>query len=175
MIFIPRSKGEKGKEKVSIPRRLSILPLRGTVLFPELILPIMVGRKKSVNLIDEAMEGERVIGVVTQHSSEVEDPHPNELYTLGVAAHLVRMVKEMDGTQRVIVQGLERIRILRYIQNDPYFVAEVEVIPEEEIKGVEVDALTMNLKNLFQKAVELAPYLSVELKNMALNIKDDNP
>jgi ATP-dependent Lon protease len=85
MIFVPRSKGEKGKEKIFIPNRLPILPLRGTVLFPELILPIMVGRKKSVKLIDEAMEGDRIIGVITQHSSEVEDPDPSELYTIGVA------------------------------------------------------------------------------------------
>lgn len=172
MIFVPRSKGGKGSEKVSVPSRLPILPLRGTVLFPELILPIMVGRKKSVKLIDEAMEGDRIIGVITQHSSEIEDPQPNELYTIGVAAHLVRMVKETDGTQRVIVQGLERIKIARYTQDDPYFIAAVEVISEEEATGVEIDALVMNLKNLFQKAVELAPYLSAELKNMVMNIKD---
>jgi len=172
MIFVPRSKGEKGKEKIFIPNRLPILPLRGTVLFPELILPIMVGRKKSVKLIDEAMEGDRIIGVITQHSSEVEDPDPGELYSIGVAAHLVRMVREMDGTQRVIVQGLERIKILRFVQQDPYVVAEVKVLTEEEAKGVEIDALVMNLKNLFQRAVELAPHLTVELKNMVLNIKD---
>jgi len=172
MIFVPRSKGEKGKEKISIPHRLPILPLRGTVLFPELILPIMVGRKKSVKLIDEAMEGDRIIGVVTQHSSEIEDPETGELYTIGVAAHLVRMVREVDGTQRVIVQGLERIKILRYVQEDPCFIAEVKVLPEEEATGVEIDALVMNLKNLFQRAVELAPHLTVELKNMVMNIKD---
>jgi ATP-dependent Lon protease len=172
MIFVPRSKGEKGKEKIFIPSRLPILPLRGTVLFPELILPIMVGRKKSVKLIDEVMEGDRIIGVVTQHSSDVEDPEPNELYNTGVAAHVVRMVREMDGTQRVIVQGLERIKISQYIQQDPYFVGEVQVLPEEEAKGVEIDALVMNLKNLFQRAVELALHLTAELKNMVLNIKD---
>jgi len=172
MVFVPRSKGGKEIEKITIPNRLSILPLRGTVLFPELILPIMVGRKKSVTLIDEAMEAERVIGVVTQHSSEIEEPNPNELYSIGVAAHLIRMVKEMDGTQRVIVQGLERIKILRYIQDDPYYIADVEVIPEKETTDVEIDALIMNLKQLFQKAVEFAPYLSVELKNMVLNVKD---
>jgi ATP-dependent Lon protease len=172
MIFVPRSKGEKGKEKISIPNRLPILPLRGTVLFPELILPIMVGRKKSVKLIDEAMEGDRIIGVVTQYSSEVEDPDSSELYDIGVAAHLVRMVREVDGTQRVIVQGLERIKITRYIQDDPYFLAEVKVLHDEEATGVEIDALVMNLKNLFQKAVELAPHLTVELKNMVMNIKD---
>ncbi|MCJ7664093.1 MAG: LON peptidase substrate-binding domain-containing protein, partial [Desulfobacterales bacterium] len=172
MIFVPRSKGDKGKEKISIPNRLPILPLRGTVLFPELILPIMVGRKKSVKLVDEAMEGDRIIGVITQHSSEVEDPDFSELYSIGVAAHLVRMVREMDGTQRVIVQGLERIKILRYVQQDPYVVAEVKVLTEEEATGVEIDALVMNLKNLFQRAVELAPHLTVEVKNMVLNIKD---
>jgi len=172
MIFVPRSKDEKGQEKISIPDHLPILPLRGTVLFPELILPIMVGRKKSVKLIDEAMEGDRIIGVVTQHSSEIEDPDPGELYTIGVAAHLVRMVREVDGTQRVIVQGLERIKISRYIQDDPCFVAQVKVLPEEEATGIEIDALVMNLKNLFQRAVELAPHLTVELKNMVMNIKD---
>jgi ATP-dependent Lon protease len=172
MIFVPRSKSEKGKEKISIPNRLPILPLRGTVLFPELILPIMVGRNKSVKLIDEAMEGDRIIGVVTQYSSEVEDPDSSELYDIGVAAHLVRMVREVDGTQRVIVQGLERIKIARYIQDDPYFLAEVKVLHDEEATGVEIDALVMNLKNLFQKAVELAPHLTVELKNMVMHIKD---
>jgi ATP-dependent Lon protease len=171
MIFVPRSKGEKGNEKIFIPNRLPIIPLRGTVLFPELILPIMVGRKKSVKLIDEAMEGDRIIGVVTQHSSEVEEPDAHELYDIGVAAHVVRMVREMDGTQRVIVQGLERIKISRYTQKDPYFIAEVKVLLDEETKGVEIDALIMNLKNLFQRAVELAPHLTVDLKNMVLNIK----
>src|SRR4030066_1437316 len=78
----------------------------------------------------------------------------------------------MDGTQRVIVQGLERIKLIRYNQQDPYFVADVKVIPEDDAKGVEVDALVMNLKNLFQRAVELAPHLTVELKNMIQNIKD---
>ncbi len=168
MIFIPREK----KEKKPIPKQLPILPLRGTVLFPELILPIMVGRKKSVKLIDDAMEGNRIIGVVTQHSSEVEDPKPNEIYRVGVAAHLVRVVRELDGTQRVIVQGLERIRIVRYLQSDPYYLAEVEVLPVEEVYDVEVEALVRNLKGLFQKAVELAPYLNNELKNIVINVKE---
>ena len=168
MIFIPRDK----KEKRPIPKYLPILPLRGTVLFPELVLPIMVGRKKSVKLIDDAMEGEKLIGVLTQHNSEIEDPAPDELYSMGVAAQLVRVVRELDGTQRVIVQGLERIRVKRFLQSDPYYVAEVEVLPVGTVYDVEVEALTRNLKALFQKAVELASYLSNELKNMVMNVKD---
>jgi len=132
----------------------------------------MVGRKKSVKLIDDAMEGEKLIGVLTQHNSEIEDPAPDELYTMGVAAQLVRVVRELDGTQRVIVQGLERIRVKRFLQSDPYYVAEVEVLPVGTVYDVEVEALTRNLKALFQKAVELASYLSNELKNMVMNVKD---
>jgi len=170
MIFIPKEK----REKREIPRFLPILPLRGTVLFPELVLPIMVGRKKSVKLIDDAMEGERLIGVVAQHNPDQEDPSPDELYHIGVAAQLLRVVRELDGTQRVIVQGLERIRVKRFLQSEPYFVAEVEVLeaPSQWEGDLEVEALVRNIRQLFTKAVELAPYLSNELKSAVMGVKD---
>jgi ATP-dependent Lon protease len=175
MIFLPKEspgKGERGKDdKVSIPNRIPILPLRGTVLYPELILPIMVGRKRSVKLIDDAMEKDRIIGVVTQKRSETEDPKEDELYGIGVGALILRMIREMDGSQRVIVQGLSRIRIEQYAQRDPYYLAQVEVIDESSAQGVEVEALMMNLKNLFEKAVDLAPYLTNEMGQMVSNIK----
>jgi ATP-dependent Lon protease len=154
MIFLPKEgaeKGEKGKDdRISIPERIPILPLRGTVLFPELILPIMVGRKRSVKLIDDAMEKDRIIGVVTQKRSETEDPKEEELYRVGVGA---------------------RIRIEQFAQKDPYFLAKVEVIDESSAQGVEVEALMMNLKNLFQKAVDLAPYLTNEMGQMVSHLK----
>ncbi|MBW2059045.1 MAG: endopeptidase La [Deltaproteobacteria bacterium] len=175
MIFLPKEeagKGQRGKDdRISIPNEIPILPLRGTVLYPELILPIMVGRKRSVKLIDDAMERDRIIGVVTQKRSETEDPREDELYRIGVGALILRMIREMDGSQRVIVQGLSRIRIEHYSQRDPYYVARVEVIEESPAQGVEVDALMMNLQNLFQKAVELAPYLTNEMGQMVSNIK----
>jgi len=175
MIFLPKEgagKGEKGKDdRISIPDRIPILPLRGTVLYPELILPIMVGRKRSVKLIDDAMEKDRIIGVVTQKRSETEEPREDELYGIGVGALILRMIREMDGSQRVIVQGVSRIQIEQYTQKDPYYVARVEVIGESSPQGVEVEALMMNLKNLFQKAVDLAPYLTNEMGQMVSNIK----
>jgi len=173
MLFIPREK----REKRNIPKFLPILPLRGAVLFPELVLPIMVGRKKSIKLIEDAMEGERIIGVLTQYNPEDEDPNPQELYQVGVAAHLLRVVKELDGTQRVIVQGLERIRAKRFLQSDPYFVAEVEVLevpPYVSGSDLEVEALVRTIRSLFQKAVELASYLTNELKNAVMSIRDPN-
>jgi len=175
MIFLPKEgagKGERGKDdRISIPEQVPILPLRGTVLYPELILPIMVGRKRSVKLIDDAMEKDRIIGVVTQKRSETEDPGENELYRIGVAALILRMIREMDGSQRVIVQGLSRIKIQQYTQKDPYYVANVETIDESPAQGVEIEALIMNVKNLFQRAVDLAPYLTNEMGQMVSNIK----
>jgi len=175
MIFLPRGgadKEEKGKDdRVFVPNELPILPLRGTVLYPDLILPIMVGRKKSVKLIDDAMDADRIIGVITQKRSEIEDPKENDLYSVGVAALILRMIRELDGSQRVIVQGISRIKIREYIQREPYFRVRSETVEEIYIQGVEVEALMMNLKNLFQRAVELAPYLTAELGTMVSNIK----
>jgi ATP-dependent Lon protease len=175
MIFLPRGgadKEEKGKEeKIVVPGELPVLPLRGTVLYPDLILPIMVGRKKSVKLIDDAMDGDRIIGIITQKRSEIEDPRESDLYHVGVAALILRMIRELDGSQRVIVQGVSRIRVREYSQRDPYFKVRCDTIEEKFSPGVEIDALVMNLKNLFQRAVELAPYLTAELGTMVNNIK----
>ena len=175
MIFLPRGgadRDEKGKDdKVIIPEELPILPLRGTVLYPDLILPIMVGRKKSVKLIDDAMDSDRIIGVITQKRSEIEDPKETDLYSVGVAALILRMIRELDGSQRVIVQGVSRVKVKEYIQREPYYKARSEAIDEGMAQGVEIEALMMNLKNLFQRAVELAPYLTSELGTMVSNIK----
>jgi len=175
MIFVPKMGADKNvktkDEKIEVPSELPILPLRGTVLYPDLILPIMVGRKRSVKLIDDAMDSNRIIGVITQKRSEIEDPKESELYSVGVAALILRMIRELDGSQRVIVQGVSRIKVKEYLQRDPYFKARAEVLDEGSAQGVEIDALMMNLKNLFQRAVELAPYLTADLGTMVGNIK----
>src|SRR4030065_1925047 len=175
MIFLPKrgaDKEEKGRdEKIIVPTELPILPLRGTVLYPDLILPIMVGRKRSVKLIDDAMDSNRIIGIVTQRGSEIEDPKESDLYSVGVAALILRRIRELDGSQRVIVQGVSRIRVREYIQREPYFRARTDTIEEGFALGVEIEALMMNLKNLFQRAVDLAPYLTTELGSMVSNIK----
>ncbi len=175
MIFLPKSgadKEERGRdERIVVPSELPILPLRGTVLYPDLILPIMVGRKRSVKLIDDAMDSNRIIGIVTQKRSEIEDPKESDLYSVGVAALILRMIRELDGSQRVIVQGVSRIRVREYTQREPYFKARTDTLEEGFATGVEIEALMMNLKNLFQRAVDLAPYLTSELGSMVSNIK----
>ena len=178
MIFLPRGGADKeekrGEERIVVPNEIPVLPLRGTVLFPDLILPIMVGRKRSVRLIDEAMDSDRIIGVITQKRSEIEDPKESDLYTVGVAALILRMIRELDGSQRVIVQGVSRIKVREYLQKDPYYKARVDSIDETAVEGIEIEALMMNLKNLFERAVELAPYLTAELGTMVKSIKSAN-
>jgi len=101
----------------------------------------------------------------------VEDPKEIDLHPVGVAALILRMIRELDGSQRVIVQGISRVKVKEYIQREPYFKARVDSIEEKVEQGVEIEALMMNLKNLFQRAVELAPYLTAELGTMVGNIK----
>ena len=156
----------------AIPRELPILPLRGTVLFPHVILPILVGQPRSVRLVDEAVIGDRLIGVVALKDKEAEDPRPEDLYPLGTAAVIAKMIKLPDGTMSIMTQGLERIRLVQIIQSDSYYRAVVEILPDREDRDQEVEALIYNLRRQFQQAVELSPHLPAELAVLALNIDE---
>ncbi len=155
-----------------IPRDLPILPLRGTVLFPHVILPILVGQEKSIRLVDEVVVGNRMIGVVALKEQEAQDPRPDDLFPLGTAAVIAKMLKLPDGTISIMVQGLERIRLGQMTQTEPYYRAVVVPLPDREDRDQEVEALVLNLRRLFQEAVDLSPNLPAELAIMALNIDE---
>jgi len=155
-----------------IPRDLPILPLRGTVLFPHVILPILVGQEKSIRLVDEVVVGNRMIGVVALKEQEAQDPRPDDLFPLGTAAVIAKMIKLPDGTISIMVQGLERIRLGQMTQTDPYYRAAVVPLPDHEVRDQEVEALVLNLRRLFQEAVDLSPNLPAELAIVALNIDE---
>ncbi len=155
-----------------IPSELPILPLRGSVLFPNVILPILVGQEKSVRLVDDVVMGNRIIGVVTLKKKETEDPHAEDLFPVGTAAIIAKMIKLPDGTISIMAQGLERIRLVQITHTDPYFRATVESQPESEERDKEFEALVVNLRRLFQQAVELSPNLPAELAILALNIEE---
>src|SRR6187200_2976436 len=99
-------------QKLTVPNSLPILPIRNIVVFPGTVMPLNVGRQKSKNLLDEVMPGEKVIGVVTQKNPDVEDPQYPDLYTVGVAAMILKLFKLPDGNQSIIVHGLTRFRLL---------------------------------------------------------------
>lgn len=155
-----------------IPTELPILPLRGVVVYPMMWLPLTVGQERSIRLVDDALvesPNQRIIGLVTSANAEVEEPAPDQIYTVGTAAVVHRMLRTPDGTIRLIVQGLERIRIRRYLQQQPYLRAEVEVIPDEEEPSLEQEALMRTTLELFRRLVSLVPHLPEELETAAIN------
>jgi ATP-dependent Lon protease len=157
-----------------IPPELPILPLRDTVLFPNSFMPLAVAREASVRLIDEATATGRIIGVFTQREASVEEPVQDDLYPIGTATHIHKMFKLPDGSLRLIVQGLARVRLDRITQTRPYLRAAVtaadELLREED--HLEIDALQRNIKSNFQQVVSLSPLLSDDLQALSANITD---
>jgi ATP-dependent Lon protease len=148
---------------VEVPEQLSILPLRNSVLFPGSIIPIDVGRRKSVRLVEEAISKERpVIGILTQRDARTEDPTENDMYSVGCAARILKVIKLAKDNFSVILQGVSRIRIAEYQQQEPFIVARVQPIPDPTTTDVELDALVMNLKDIAKRVIKLMPELPKE-------------
>ncbi len=147
------------------PDELPILPLRETVLFPQAVLPLAVARPSSVRVVDEAVLGTRLVGVVTQRDGGQEDPAAHELFGFGTVAMIHRMLKQPDGTIRLVIQGIERFRVLDFTQSTPYFKARVERLADvlPPVDDVEGQALGRQALALFQRIVELSPMLSDDL------------
>jgi len=163
-----------GDRPLSIPGELPVLPLRDTVLFPNSFMPLAVAREASVRLIDEATASGRMIGVFTQREASVEEPLLDDLYPIGTATHIHKMFKLPDGSLRLIVQGLARVRLERIVQTRPYLrgavVSAEEILRDED--HLEIDALQRNIKGNFQHVVSLSPVLSDDLQALAANITD---
>jgi ATP-dependent Lon protease len=152
-----------------IPGELPILPLRDTVVFPNIVTPLVVAREKSVQLINDVIAGHRILGLVAQRRPEVDDPGADDIYEYGCAAIILRMLKFPDGSLRVLVQGLSRIRMRGVQKTAPYLVAEIETLQEEYVQTTEVEALKRNVAMQFQKVVSLIPQLPDELQVVVVN------
>jgi ATP-dependent Lon protease len=163
-----------GERAVEIPDELPILPLRDTVLFPQSFMPLAVARESSVRLIDEAGGAGKLIGVFTQREASVEEPDQDDLYPVGTLTHIHKLFKLPDGSLRLIVQGLSRIRMKRLVALKPYLRGEVTDAGERLVEAdrLEVDALQRNIKTNFQQVVSLSPLLSDDLQTLAMNITD---
>jgi len=156
----------------AIPRELAILPLKGTVIYPGLAVPLIIGRERSIRLIEDALGDEKVIGVVTQKDPKVQDPEPEEMFEIGTAVSILKMVKVSERDIRVVVQGVARIKIDGYLTNDPYYIARVTHIEEDYVEGMTIDALAANIKDVFHKVVELSPQVPSEIMTMIVNLKN---
>ena len=160
------------QNEFTIPAELPILPLRGVVVYPMMWLPLTIGQERSIRLVDDALReasDQRIIGLFASQDPEVEEPQPDQVYPVGTAAIVHRMLRTPDGTVRLIVQGIERIRVRRYIEEQPYLRAEVETIPDYEEESLEQEALARTTLDLFRRLVSLVPHMPEELETAAIN------
>lgn len=157
---------------VPVPAELAVLPLRDTVLFPNSFMPLAVARESSVKLIDEAVASGSLIAVFTQRVASDEEPLKDDLYSIGTASHIHKMFKLPDGSLRIIVQGLARVRLDDLVAVRPYLKARsseaVEILRDAD--RLEIDALQRNIKSNFQQIVSLSPLMSDDLQTLAVNI-----
>ncbi len=155
-----------------IPEEIPLLPVRDTVVFPRTIAPLSVGKPRSVQLINDALEGDKIIGLFAIRN-DAEDPTPADIFEYGSAAGIAKMLRAPDGTMRLIVQGLQRLRLVEITQTEPYYRARVEVVPEIiPAEDIELEGTVRHVLSLFERVVNLAPYLPDDLLVFANSIRN---
>ena len=148
-----------------------VMPLRNTVLFPQQVIPIYVGREKSLKLINDlAPQGKHIV-VVAQEDGSIEDPRPEDLYSYGTLAVVLKVFDMPDNSKSAIVQGVERVKMLDYVDDDPYFIAKVTRVKDVEESDIKLDALVKNLRKTFSELIHVAPNLTEEHSGMLSNIQ----
>lgn len=152
-----------------------VMPLRNTVLFPQQVIPIYIGRERSLKLINDLDPNKRYIVVVAQEDGSIEDPKPEDLYAFGTLAQVLKVFDMPDNSKSAIVQGISRVKILDFTGNDPYFTAAVDSLEDDPIEDkLEVDALATNLRQAFDDLMKVAPNLTEEHSGMLRNIQKPN-
>jgi ATP-dependent Lon protease len=160
---------ERKLTESAIPEELPILPLKNTVLFPGVVVPITVGRDRSLALVKEAYESDKTIGVVTQIDESVEDPEAADLYKFGTVAQILKLIKMPDGSKSVVIQGKSIFSIDNFVQTEPFFKAKVTPVKQDmDISGIELDASIRSIKETASKIVNLSPNIPSEA-SIAIN------
>jgi ATP-dependent Lon protease len=173
MPIIPLNESDAdGADNIVIPDELSLLPLRNTVLFPGVVLPITVGRDKSIKAVTDAYKGTKLIGVIAQKDSLVEDPSFADLESIGTVAKIVKQIKMPDGGTTIIIQGKSRFSIESLTSEDPYFKAKIKVLEEKEApKDPDFEAYVSNIKDLATEIIQLSPNIPTEASIILRNIE----
>ena len=177
MDFIPiiplNEQDQENGHETPIPLELPLLPLRNTVLFPGVVLPITVGRDKSIKAVNDAYKADKLIGVVAQKDSEVEDPTVSDLEDVGTVARIVKLIKMPDGGTTVIIQGKSRFKINSIINEEPYFKASIEnLVDEEAPTDQNFEAYVSNIKDLATQIIQLSPNIPSEAGIILKNIEN---
>ena len=157
---------------VAIPQELSILPLRGVVIFPAQIVPLLISRGASLKLVEDCRKGDGLLGLAAQKNPDDENPPPTALFSRGCAGRILKTLKYPDGSMRILVQGLRRIEIREYAQQEPYLRARVAPLQDTVLPSTDLNALQTHMVGQFSKFVSMVPYLPDELQGVVMNIKD---
>jgi len=173
MPIIPLNENEGGNaDQIDVPATLPLLPLRNTVLFPGVVIPITVGRDKSIKAIAESYKTDKLVGVLAQKDSSVEDPGVGDLVVIGTVAKIIKLIKMPDGGTTAILQGKRRFKLLKVTAEEPYFIGEVEAIEEEVIKDdASFDASVSSIKDLASQIIQLSPNIPTEASIILKNIE----
>src|SRR5436190_4445029 len=163
---------EAARRTEPLPDALPILPLRETVTYPDTLTPLAVGQERSIKLVNDVLSGNRMLAMVGSKDPANDTPGPGDLYEVGVAGTVARMMKVPDGTLRILVQGGERIRILGYVSESPYLVARIEEMPDVLEMSTELEALTRNVQSTFSEIIEAIPYLPEEIQLAVANLDE---
>jgi ATP-dependent Lon protease len=156
----------------NVPSDISVLPLRNTVAYPFAVLPLVVGVRRSIKLVQEALEGNRLIGLVAMKDASIEEPQPGQVYEVGTLAKISGVVRAANNTLQVVVQGLERFRVDHWLDSDKYLMAHIEPAHEVVEPGLELDALQRTLRDLAKEVVALSPNWPEEVGNFLERIED---
>lgn len=159
-------------ESLQIPNEIPILPLREMVIFPKMIVPMTVGEEKLIKLVDEVVVADRIIGLVAVREMQGEEVKPEDLFQVGLVTLIQKMLKMPDGTLRLLIQGVSRMRVKEFTQREPYIRARVEPLDDQMAEGMEVQALVVNIKGLFKKLLDMSPHLPSELGIIVHNIEE---
>ena len=159
-------------EDVELPSELPVLPLKDTVVFPDSVLPLAIGQERSVRLVDDVVSGDRLLALVASKDADIETPGWDDLYEVGAAAVVQKMLRVPDGSLRVLVQGIRRIRLIDKLQDEPYLVGRFIEVPDVYEETPETQALSQNVQTLFARLIGLVPYLPEELALAAANVDD---
>ncbi len=155
---------EPEREKTTpVPDELPLLPLKDTIVYPLTVYPLVIGKEKSIKLINDVTVGDKILGLTAQKKADIEVSGMADIYAIGTMARILQMVKVPDGTLRVLVQGIERISIAELSQTEPYLKARIKAFPDKTEKSVELDALMRGVSEIFQKMVSLTPNMPEEL------------
>ena len=163
---------EEDPNGITVPPELPILPLRGVVIFPSAIVPLLISRESSLKLVDDCLKGDRILGLAAQKNAEDENPEPHALFSRGSAGRILKVLKYPDGSVRILVQGLKRIEIREHLQREPYLRARVVQLHDISLPSKDLNALQAHLVSQFAKFVSMVPYLPDELQGVVMNIKD---